>query len=163
MVGSSSGLAWYINWPERNKLKLVGGHSAEVTTTAFSTDSTHFASASRDGTVVVWNTLSKEQLVVFRDPRQSCTSVAFAPPSGATRGGKEGKRKKRRGEDGKEALRDGWGRAEGGEVPYVVAGYGDGNLRVFDVMEARVVKKMQPHDKEVRAVTYSQDGEYCLG
>ncbi len=181
MVGSSTGMAWYINWPERNKLKLVGGHGAEVTSMAFSADSAHLASASRDGSVVVWKLPAREQLVVFRDPRQPCTSVAFAPLSTArlTRGAGRGhlrKKKKKRSEgevvDGSGALRGGHGEGVGvvcdglgvdvAEVPHLVAGYGDGTLRVFDAMEAKVLKKMQPHSRQVRAVAYSQNGKEPL-
>jgi len=151
---------------------MVGGHSAEVTNMTFSANSSYLASAGRDGTVAVWRVWSREQLVAFRDPRQPSTCVAFAPPPctaprSPRKSSKEGKRRrgKRRGECSEEGTDDGGGGAKensrgmAAAVPRLVAGYGDGSLRVFDAVEARVVKKMQPHEREVRAVAYSHDGQ----
>ena len=149
---------------------MVGGHSAEVTATTFSADSSHLASAGRDGTVAVWKAWTREQLVAFRDPRQPSTCVAFAPPpcvaSHSSTKGRDGSRKRgnRRGECSLGGANNGGGGVKEGStgkevVPCLVAGYGDGSLRVFDAAGARVAKKVRPHEKEVRAVAYSHDGQ----
>ena len=126
-----------------------------ITAICFSADSFHLASASLDGSLAVWDVETREQLVVFQAPHKACSCVAFAPQSGHGRGvGVEVRQKKMK---KKEA-----GRGAGGKcvVPYVVAGYGDGTLRMFDVTGAKFVKKMQPHAEEVTSVSYSQDGNY---
>ena len=33
VVGTSSGTVWYINWPEKSSVKLVNGHTKEVSKT----------------------------------------------------------------------------------------------------------------------------------
>ena len=37
VVGTSSGTVWYINWPEKSCVKLVSGHTKEVSTSIRST------------------------------------------------------------------------------------------------------------------------------
>ncbi len=46
--------------------------------------------------------------------------------------------------------------------PGVVAGYSDGTVRMFDVNQGRMVRKMQPHAESVKAVVYSYDSELEL-
>ena len=41
----------------------------------------------------------------------------------------------------------------------MVAGYSDGTIRVFDVTNAQMVRKMHPHGAPVKALSYSFDGE----
>ena len=139
-MGSSSGVAWYINWKELNKLKLIGGHGNEITSVAFSSDSSLLASSSLDGSFSVLRLETREQLVLFQAPKKACFSVAFAPMSGS------------------KETKEGTGVQRSSMCPDVAAGYSDGTVRIFDIGEGRMIKKMQPHAKPVRAVAYTIDG-----
>ena len=157
VVGSSSGIAWFINLPEQSKLKLVGGHNAKITAISFSADSSHIASASADGSLVVWDLATREQLVVFQVPHKVCSCVTFAP----SRRGKEQDNVKNF-KNSKMAIK-GCRKGRRERIPlYIMAGYSDGMLRVFDMARATLVKKMQPYTDEVRALSYSQDGNHCI-
>ena len=124
-------------------MKLIGGHSRQISSVAFSSDSSLLASSALDGSLAVWRTDTREQLVLFQAPHKSCCSVTFAPTTAPSRQvGAEG--------DGMAAL------------PAVVAGYGDGTVRVFDVAEGRMVRKVQPHAHSVRAVRHFRDGKLSL-
>ena len=41
----------------------------------------------------------------------------------------------------------------------VVAGYGDGTLRVFDMKSVKMKQKMKPHSEAIQVVAYSIDGK----
>ena len=94
VVGTSSGTVWYINWPEKSSVKLVSGHTKEVSTpiritcengsyvcvaivtylqvcgVAFSQGGTHFASCSQEGSLAVVSMETMEQLVLLQAPKK---------------------------------------------------------------------------------------------
>lgn len=43
-------------------------------------------------------------------------------------------------------------------LPFVVAGYGDGTVRMFDINKEEMVLKMHPHAVSVTAISFSSDG-----
>ena len=43
-------------------------------------------------------------------------------------------------------------------VPTLVAGYGDGTVRVFDVNTVEMQFKLHPHSASVTAIAFSADG-----
>lgn len=47
-------------------------------------------------------------------------------------------------------------------LPFVVAGYGDGTVRMFDINKEEMVLKMHPHAVSVTAISFSSDGKSCL-
>lgn len=44
-------------------------------------------------------------------------------------------------------------------LPFVVAGYGDGTVRMFDINKEEMVLKMHPHAVSVTAISFSSDGK----
>ena len=44
-------------------------------------------------------------------------------------------------------------------LPNIVAGYGDGTVRMFDLNKVEMVLKMQPHAASVSAIGFSADGK----
>ena len=138
VVGSTSGSAWYINWEEPSKLKLIGGHSGEISAVAFSAGdpSPFLASSSLDGSLAMWRADTREQMVLFRAPNKACHCVAFSltpQPHPAPKG-------------------------KSPPLPSLMAGYSDGTVRVFDVEAGKMLKKVQPHAKPVKAVAYFDHG-----
>lgn len=128
---------------ELSKLKLIGGHSKEITAVAFSADSSLLASSAQDGSLAVWKPETREQLVLFQAPHKACCSVTFAPmPRQHASAGNEG----------------GIVSPSPPILPALVAGYSDGTVRLFNVGEGKMVRKMQPHAQPVRAVSYFNDG-----
>jgi WD40 repeat protein len=55
---------------------LYRGHSCWVSTLAWSPDSRHVVSGSRDTTVQVWHVLTGETMVVYRGHSESVDAVA---------------------------------------------------------------------------------------
>ena len=78
-----------------------------------------------------------------------CNCVAFAPPSpkaaAAACGGSGDKNK-----------------PDSPAVPTLVAGYGDGTVRVFDVNTVEMQFKLHPHSVSVTAIAFSADGAWKL-
>lgn len=134
---------------------MTGGHSGEIMGVAFSPDSSLLASASLDGSLAVWRVQTREQLVLFRAPSKACCCVAFSPVTTPPCG------------RGSTAVPQGPvdGKCVGTwltpPLPALVAGYGDGTVRVFDVERGRMLRKMQPHAQSVRVVSFFREGTRC--
>lgn len=47
-------------------------------------------------------------------------------------------------------------------LPFVVAGYGDGTVRMFDINKEEMVLKMHPHAVSVTAISFSSDGRMII-
>jgi WD40 repeat protein len=74
-----------IVWPVEDQwsacLQTLEGHSSVVNSVAFSHDSTWLASASRDGTVMIWNTSSGACLQILDGDSSEVNSVVFSHDS----------------------------------------------------------------------------------
>ena len=132
---------------------------------AFSPDSSLLASASLDGSLAVWRVQTREQLVLFRAPSKACCCVAFSPVTTPPCG--RGPTEARTSACGSTVVpQSGHGSVNGKclgawvapPLPALVAGYGDGTVRVFDVERGRMLRKMQPHAQSVRAVAFFREG-----
>ena len=66
---------WYINWPEGSKVRLVCGHTGQVTGAATTSDGLQLATCCGDGTVAVWSMESLEQTVVFQTPKKVISTM----------------------------------------------------------------------------------------
>lgn len=135
--------------------------------------SEHMATCSDDGTLRLWTVASREQALQFQVldqvdlnslfkeklnlmPQnttlpslfccllnmcfviQKCTCLAFAP--------------------GELPAADDMKEKSMVNLPFVVAGYGDGTVRMFDINKEEMVLKMHPHAVSVTAISFSSDG-----
>nr|XP_051698148.1 WD repeat-containing protein 90 isoform X5 [Oryctolagus cuniculus] len=133
VVGTTAGTLWYIGWAEGTSTRLVSGHRKKVTEVVFSPSGCHCATCSEDGSVRVWSLASMELVIQFQVLNQSCLCLAWSPPSCAR-----------------------------AEQQRVVAGYGDGTLRVFSLARTALELKMRPHRAALTAVAFSTDGQTIL-
>uniref|UniRef100_A0A3Q3IDR4 WD repeat domain 90 n=1 Tax=Monopterus albus TaxID=43700 RepID=A0A3Q3IDR4_MONAL len=81
IVGTTAGTLWYINWSDNSSIRLVSGHRTKVNDVVFSSDESHFATCSEDGSVRVWSAPSNELLVQFQVLDQACGCVCWSPSS----------------------------------------------------------------------------------
>ncbi|XP_058477467.1 WD repeat-containing protein 90 isoform X2 [Solea solea] len=81
IVGTTAGTLWYINWSDSSSIRLVSGHKAKVNDVVFSSDESHFATCSDDGSVRVWSIPSNELVVQFQVLNQACGCVCWSPSS----------------------------------------------------------------------------------
>ncbi|XP_072312187.1 WD repeat-containing protein 90 [Eucyclogobius newberryi] len=79
IVGTTAGTLWHINWSENCSIRLVSGHKAKVNDVAFSSDESHFATCSEDGSVRVWIMRHNELLVQFQVLNQACCCICWSP------------------------------------------------------------------------------------
>ncbi|XP_035694518.1 WD repeat-containing protein 90-like [Branchiostoma floridae] len=140
IVGTTGGTLWYINWVERTNIRLVSGHGSKINSLGFSNDD-YFATCGEDGSLHVWSVQDREQTLQFQVVDQSCTCVAFSsrahPPP--TRVG-----------------------SDDVSSTYMVAGYSDGTVRMFELDSVEMVLKMHPHAVAITAVTFAADGRAIL-
>lgn len=79
-VASSVGIWLYdANDPNATEPRLLQGHTAAVSSIAFSSDGLRMVSASRDGTVRVWDATTGDLLFIFADDIFGVNSAAFSP------------------------------------------------------------------------------------
>lgn len=48
------------------------------------------------------------------------------------------------------------------QMPYVVGGYTDGTVRMFDIDKVEMVLKLHPHAVSVTAISFSDHGECSM-
>ena len=147
-MGTTTGNVYYISWNDSTKVDLVNGLSARITSVAFTQDSSHFAITSEDGSLAVWRVDTMERIVLFQALKNACNCVAFAPLSNPL-----GFSVNEQGQAGA---------SPSSTVPDIVAGYSDGTLRIFDIVNVKMTRKMQPHAEAVHAVAYSLGGKQLV-
>ncbi|KAK2820247.1 hypothetical protein Q5P01_023206 [Channa striata] len=81
IVGTTAGTLWYINWSDNSSIRLVSGHRTKVNDVVFSSDESHFATCSEDGSVRVWSAPSNELVVQFQVLNQACGCLCWSPSS----------------------------------------------------------------------------------
>ncbi|KAF6029854.1 WDR90 [Bugula neritina] len=143
IVGTECGSIWYVNWQEHSSVRLVTTNPSNITAVEFSTDGDKFLTCAEDGSLRLWLTEDREQILQFQVVDQKCLCASFAPclePSNVY------------GVQNPATFT-----VDGKRLAYlfVAAGYGDGTLRVFDINKAEMVIKIQPHKAPVTAVKYS--------
>ncbi|XP_029977706.1 WD repeat-containing protein 90 isoform X2 [Sphaeramia orbicularis] len=79
IVGTTAGTLWYIHWSGNSSIRLVSGHKAKVNDVVFSSNESHFATCSEDGSVRVWSAPSNELVVQFQVLSQACGCVCWSP------------------------------------------------------------------------------------
>ncbi|XP_065191135.1 WD repeat-containing protein 90-like isoform X2 [Sycon ciliatum] len=81
LVATSSSTVWCVNWTGMSTLRLLSGHSDQVTSVG-TWPSSHscFATSASDGCLRVWMTKERELLLkLYGDEEKACTSLAFGP------------------------------------------------------------------------------------
>ena len=88
-AATASGSIWYINWEERSSIKIVGGHSLEVSRAHCLVSAQHaqildmkiepkgaFAiTGGADGSLRVWSIQNMEQIMAFQLPPKSAATL----------------------------------------------------------------------------------------
>ncbi|XP_040923164.1 WD repeat-containing protein 90 [Toxotes jaculatrix] len=81
IVGTTAGTLWYINWSDNSSIRLVSGHKTKVNDVVFSSDESHFATCSEDGSLRIWSVPNNELVVQFQVLNQACGCVCWSPSS----------------------------------------------------------------------------------
>jgi eukaryotic-like serine/threonine-protein kinase len=153
-------------WDARTKKKLltIPGHTAGVSSVAFSPKGTQILSGSGDGTAKLWDAVSGALLSVFKGHTGSVSSVAFSP---------DGKRIATGGQDRTGRF---WNSVTGDELfvlaghtkpvssvavspdgHWIVTGSHDETARVWEAATARLVRTIEVRTSKVYSIAFSPD------
>ncbi|OJJ42442.1 hypothetical protein ASPZODRAFT_76754, partial [Penicilliopsis zonata CBS 506.65] len=147
-------------------LRTLDGHEDYLDDITFSPDGKTMASASHDGTIRVWDTVTDEKTLTLRGHIGAVFAVTYSP---------NGKTLASASSDHTVRL---WDTATGEEVSrleghggsvnsvayapdgkQIISGSDDGTVRVWDAHTGKVVKTLEVHEKTVSSVTFSPDGQ----
>jgi len=65
-VGTECGSIWYVNWQEHSSVRLVTTNPSNITAVEFSTDGDKFLTCAEDGSLRLWLTEDREQILQFQ-------------------------------------------------------------------------------------------------
>eukprot|EP00958_Prasinococcus_capsulatus_P016211 scaffold1786_cov398-Prasinococcus_capsulatus_cf.AAC.2 len=160
--GSALGMEQYVE-------RTFRGHKGDVTSLAFSPDTTQIVSGSADCSVMVWNLKPKLRAHRFEGHQGPVFSVAFSPSGDLVASG---------GEDTKVRL---WHPTEqglyavgqahddtvqsvgfSGDGSLVISGSADSNLVLWRTQQLQRCHTLTGHDRAVRSAQFSRDGRLAL-
>ena len=164
------GWEWYrLNHISDQAVKTLQGDEQRVCDLALAPDGRRFASASRDGTIRVWNARNGRDLMTLRGHEDTVMSVAFSP---------DGKRLASVGRDrtirvwdaqsGVELMTltgdDGLFNPVRGPIAFspdskkVISGGQNNSIRIWDVGQSREIGTLKGHENWLYCLAFSPDG-----
>jgi len=132
IASTTAGTIWYINLADQRRIRLVNSHTDQITDLAFSLDEKYLTSTSTDGTVRIWSVEGKEQVMQFQLADTGAKKAVCHCVAISPDGAN------------------------------VVAGFGDGAIRSFDLGLVDLDARYTPHDCAVTKIEYSVDGEVVI-
>ena len=131
-----------ILFPQTSNLIIQSGHTALINSVAFSPDGKFFASAGKDGLIILWDSRSNKQIRTFKGHQSGVSCVRFSP--------------------------DGNFLYSSGELrnmvinPYIMEVRKDFSLRKWDVNTGKEIFLAQNHDSSVTSIDVSPDGKQII-
>jgi len=148
---------------ERNELQ---GHDDEVLSVAFSSDGKAIASASRDGTVKLWQAEDGQELLTFRGHDDEVYSLAFSPDAKTIASvSRDGTVKLWQAADGQEILTLKGHDDEVLSVAFspdgktIASTSRDGTIKLWQADNGREIMTLKGHEDEVLSVAFSPEGK----
>jgi WD40 repeat protein len=151
------------------QVKIFSGHKNTVVGVSFSNDGKYIATASEDGTSMVWDVSTGQPLSTFSGHQGKVYSASFSPDGVSVVTG------------AKDATAKIWNVASGQLIEslsghggivysaafspngkYVVTGSSDATAKVWEVSTGKQLKSLIGHSKGVHDVSYSSDGKYIV-
>ncbi|MFQ5968105.1 MAG: TIR domain-containing protein [Acidimicrobiia bacterium] len=163
IAGSSTVIVWDVT--SGQVLGTLEGHEGLVTNLTFSPDGSHVATSSSDRTARVWNVSTGEELMRFVGHEDGLISVAFSPDGRllATTGMDEAARIwDVQSGDELAALENPFASGLAFSPDGTVLAVAGGDLKLWDVASAELVRTLSGHQFELSDVVFSKDGSMLV-
>jgi WD40 repeat protein len=153
-------------------LRTLKGHAGWVNSVDFSYDGLYLVSCAEDFTVRIWRVSDGRLIQTIDEGMAQVTSVAFAPESYVQEHGQAFAWTEADGTVRLRSFSSGWlftmketsisaaSLAFSQDGKWLVAGYADGTMRVWNTSDGSLVQALKSHTQKITSVAFSPDGRW---
>jgi hypothetical protein len=141
IVATNKNTIWYVNWKEESSVRLVTSHMDKINQICFFNDK-FLSTVSNDGSLNIWSITDRERLIQFevKSPAICQTLVSCELFHKFSKNSKTMNSKN----------------------PFILVGYSDGYIRLFDIEKKNLIAKLKPFNHEITFLSYCKNTSFVL-
>lgn len=131
-----------MNWTEESSVRLVSTHSGKINSICC-IDDKYLSTASDDGSVNIWSLKDRERIVQFEVKSVSATCQTLLLFENNKNLQKLVK----------------YIKTASNKTPFILVGYSDGSVRIFDIDRKCIVSKLKPLADAITSINYCKNSK----
>ena len=143
IVATNQNTLFYLNWTEESSVRLVSTHSGKINSICC-IDDKYLSTASDDGSVNIWSLKDRERIVQFEVKSVSATCQTLLSYENNRSLQKLIK----------------FIKTANNKTPFVIVGYSDGSIRIFDIDRKCIASKLKAFADEITSINYFKKSKY---
>lgn len=142
IVSTNKNTIWYVNWKEESSIRLVTSHMGKINQISFFNDK-YLSTVSDDGSLNIWSINDRERLIQFEVKSQAICQTLVSREILQKSLSKYSKNLKEKN-------------------PFILVGYSDGYIRLFDIDKKILISKLKPFNHEISFVSHCKNTSFIL-
>jgi WD40 repeat protein len=142
IVATNKNTLFYLNWTEESSVRLVSTHSGKINSICC-IDDKYLSTASDDGSVNIWSLKDRERIVQFEVKSVSATCQTLLLFENNKNLQKLVK----------------YIKTASNKTPFILVGYSDGSVRIFDIDRKCIVSKLKPLADAITSINYCKNSK----
>lgn len=145
IVATNKNALFYLNWAEDTQVRLVSTHTGKINSICCINDK-YISTASDDGSLNVWSIVDRERIVQFevKAVAATCQTLLFFENN----------------ENLQRLVK--YVKTANNKTPFIIVGYSDGSVRIFDIDRKCIVSKLKVLEDEISSINYCLNSKLKL-